>query len=152
MSPPVSSAPLLVVMSMMPAVRSPNSAGNAPVTSFMFSTSRGLSVCPKKLMPSGRMMPSRRYWIAGVLASNVKLSERILCDVRRLQNHLIEQRIVATGRRLNGDFSDIVGRSADIDLDSIARIIQALRRYGDFPAQRRSCAHGRAPSDLRKCG
>ena len=53
--------PLFVVRSMMPAVRSPYSAGSAPVIRLIEEISRGSSDCPKTLMPSGRMMPFRRY-------------------------------------------------------------------------------------------
>ena len=60
-APPGSSVPLLVLMSMMPAVRRPYSEGNAPVISFSEEISRGLSDCPNALMPSGRMMPLSRY-------------------------------------------------------------------------------------------
>jgi hypothetical protein len=64
---------------------------------------------------------------------------------------------------LKGDFADSVGRSAKVSLNSIARIIEALRRYRDSfrgrGAENRTGSYGRARGDLpggwrkrRDCG
>ncbi len=59
--PPGRSIPLRVVKSMIPAVRSPYSAGSAPVIRLIEEINRGSRDCPKTLIPSGRMIPLRRY-------------------------------------------------------------------------------------------
>jgi hypothetical protein len=61
MLPPLSKAPLRVWMSMSPAVRSPNSAGRAPVTSDRLPIKAVSSTWLKPETPSGRMMPLMRY-------------------------------------------------------------------------------------------
>ena len=53
---------LRVVMSTRPTVRSPNSAGRAPVTSAMLPTKLVSKILPKPVTPSGSITPLIRNW------------------------------------------------------------------------------------------
>ena len=64
---------------------------------------------------------------AVVLAADVQLAEGILRHARRLQDHLIEQRVVAAGLVLDVLGGDRVGRGAELGLDAVARFRQLLR-------------------------
>ncbi len=63
---------------------------------------------------------------AVVLAAHVELAERILGDVGRLHDHLIQQIVVAAGGRSNGRLIDDVGGGTGLGLDAVAGLVQVL--------------------------
>ena len=58
--PELLNASLRVVMSTTPTVRRPNSAGSAPVRSYMLPINAVSKTLPKPVTPSGSMTPSMR--------------------------------------------------------------------------------------------
>jgi hypothetical protein len=64
-----------------------------------------------------------------VIAANVKLAERILGDIRCLQDHLVEQRVVAAGRGGDGRVIDGVGGGAGLGLNAGALLVEQFRGH-----------------------
>ena len=130
-NPPGACRPLLVVMSMMPAVSSPYSAGNAPVTRLIEEIRRGSRVCPNTAMPSGQNHAVDAVLQARVLAAHVVLPEGVLDDVGRLQYHLVEQRVGTARRGGDGLGIDRVRGGAGLGLDVRALFVEMLRGHHD---------------------
>jgi len=88
--------PLLVVTSMMPAVRRPYSAGSAPVISSTLPAIRGLQRLAEDaealreddpVQPVLSPLCSPRMWQLN--------RQDVLGDARRLQDHLVQRRVLA---------------------------------------------------------
>ena len=67
-----------------------------------------------------------------MLASDVKLPERVLRHLRSLQDHLVQQRVVAARDRVDGVLIHRVDRRTGLGLDSGARLVQALHFFDDL--------------------
>lgn len=63
---------------------------------------------------------------AVVLAAHMQLSEGVLGDARRLENHLIERHVIAALHGLDGLGVDGVDRRAKLRLDRRAGFVEAL--------------------------
>jgi hypothetical protein len=61
-----------------------------------------------------------------VLAADVELPETVLRDAGRLQDHLVEQVVLAAGRVLDILLRERIGRSARLRLDGVARRVEPL--------------------------
>ena len=118
-SPPLSNTPLLVWMSMMPAVRRPYSAGNAPVIRRTVGQARiqRLAEHRNTLGQDDAVQPVLQ---AVVLAAHMQLAETVLRHARHLQDHGIELGVVAAGLGLNVLGVDGVGGGAGLGLDAVA--------------------------------
>jgi hypothetical protein len=125
-------------MSMMPAVRSPYSAGNAPVISVSEEISAGQRL-PEDADALGQDDAVEPVLQAVVLAAHVKLAEGILRHVRRLHDHLVEQRVVAARGRRDRGIIDGVGRGAGLGLDAGAGLVERTAPGWCPPWRRAAC-------------
>jgi hypothetical protein len=109
----------------MPAVRRPYSAGNAPDADAFRQDDAVQAILH-----------------VVVIAADMKLAEGILDYIRRLHDHLIQQRVVATGCRGDRGVIDGVGRGAGLGLYTGAFLIELLG--GDHDRRQRHVL-GRRP-------
>ena len=86
---------------MMPAVRRPYSAGKRAGDQLDLPARRGLSAWLNTLRALGQDHAVEAELQAVVLAADVQLAEGILRDARRLQDDLVERRVLAGGQRLD---------------------------------------------------
>ena len=77
---------------MMPAVRSPNSAGKAPVSRLMLCAKRGLDNLAEPGDTFRQLNPVYPVLKIGMVAAHVKLAKRILHHAGCLKEHLVESR------------------------------------------------------------
>ena len=117
---------------MMPAVRRPYSAGSAPVISSTLPASRGFSAWLNTLKPLGQDHAVQPVLQAVVLAADVQLAVAVLRHARRLQDHLVERRVLAAGRVSMAWDDERIGRGADLRLDGGARRVEPLGRDDDL--------------------
>ena len=86
---------------MMPAVRRPYSAGRAPVISSTLSGEARAQRLAEHAQALGQDDAVQAELQAVVLAADVDLAVGILGDARRLQDDLVERRVLAAGQRLD---------------------------------------------------
>ncbi len=84
----------------------------------------------------GQDHPVQAELQAVVLAADMELAVGILHRPRGLQDHLVEGGVLAAGHGLDGLGRDGVGRGADLGLNGIARLIQALGGDDHFGGRR----------------
>ena len=119
---------LRVVRSTRPTVRSPYSAGSAPVNQRSAADEIGIEDAAE----TGDAVRQKHAIDAelhiGMIVTHVKETARrgILRHTRRLQQHLLDRGVGALRQRLDGVVADRVRRCADRGVEIAARLIEAV--------------------------
>jgi hypothetical protein len=133
-------------MSTRPTVRSPNSAGSAPMT----RDKAGLQNTPKAGDAIGKHDAVDPELHIGVIVADMEQAARrgILRDAGRLQQHFLDRLVGALGQRLDVVAANPVGSGADGRVQIAARGIECLGFCRQLTCRDR---FGRLPGRLNRC-